>query len=95
MASSNYVIARVDSAAGRQLLRDLDSPGAPRWNSETKRAMTYLGLNDTANALTALEHATDKKHHWQAGSSLADPTFDSIRHSARFRALLQRVKLAP
>jgi len=89
-----YGLAKTgDTSAARQLLRGLDAR-APAWGDETQRAMTYLGLGDTAQALSALERATAAKELWLITSDLGDPAYDRIRESARFRRLLERVGLA-
>jgi tetratricopeptide (TPR) repeat protein len=89
-----YGLAKTgDTLGARQLLRSLDAR-PPQWGDETQRAMTYLGLGDTANALAALEHASDAKELWLITSDLGDPGYDPIRASARFRKLLERVGLA-
>jgi len=52
-----YGLAKTrDTLGARQLLRRLDAR-APSWGDETQRRMTYLGLGDTASALSALERA--------------------------------------
>jgi hypothetical protein len=61
---------------------------------QTRRAWTFLGLGDTASALTALERATDRKEIWPAMYAASDPIYTSIRESARFRQLLKRVGLS-
>ena len=61
---------------------------------ETLRAFAMLGAGDTAQALTALEHATDSDEKWPFWMSLSDPALAPIRSSARFKVLLQRVGLA-
>ena len=87
-----YVIAKAgDTAAARQLLRAQDAEVPQRGFAETRRSYTYLGLGDTAKALTALERATDAREVWASTLSVYDPLYDSIRESARFRALLRRV----
>jgi len=89
-----YGLARTgDTLRARELLRGLDAR-PPRWGDETQRAMTYLGLGDTASALLALERASDAKELWLITSDLGDPGYDPIRGSARFRKLLDRVGLA-
>jgi len=94
-AGAGYVIGRSgDSAAARQRLRELDAETPQRWGAETRRAFTYLGLGDTARALSALERATDGKEIWFVFNGVTDAMFDSIRGSARFQALLRRVGLA-
>jgi serine/threonine-protein kinase len=94
MANSYFLVARIDSAAGRQLLRDEDAKTPQRYGSESRRAATYLGLRDIASALTALERATGGKEHWHAQGSMLDPMLDDVRDSRRFRELLKQVKLA-
>lgn len=81
-----------DPAAAREELRRLNAE-APRWGQEGGRADIYLGLGDTASALAALERATDAREFWAVSLGPADARYDSIRHSARFRELLERVGL--
>jgi tetratricopeptide (TPR) repeat protein len=89
-----YGLAKTgDTLGARQLLRGLDAR-APSWGDETQRGMTYLGLGDTASALSALERASDAKELWLITSDLGDPAYDPIRGSARFRKLLERVGVA-
>lgn len=61
------------------------------WGDETQRAFTYLGLGDTASALSALERAAAAHELWIITSDLGDPAYDPIRGSARFRKLLESV----
>ena len=89
-----YGLAKTgDTLGARQLLRGLDARPAV-WGDETQRGMTYLGLGDTANALAALERASDAKELWLITSDLGDPAYDPIRGSARFHKLLERVGVA-
>jgi len=89
-----YGLAKTgDTLAARQLLHALDAR-PPQWGDETQRGMTYLGLGDTANALSALERASAAKELWLITSDLGDPAYDAIRGSARFRKLLERVGVA-
>jgi serine/threonine-protein kinase len=89
-----YVIAKTgDTTAARRLLRAQDAEIPQRGFAETRRSYTYLGLGDTANALAALARATDAREVWPSTLSVYDPLYDSIRESARFRALLRRVRL--
>jgi serine/threonine-protein kinase len=91
-----YVIARTgDTATARQRLREQDAQTPPPGFAETRRSYTYLGLGDTANALSALERATDAREVWPSTLSVYDPLYDPIRQSVRFKALLRRVGLAP
>jgi serine/threonine-protein kinase len=94
--TGGYVIARSgDPQATRELLKRLDAVTPPRLMAESERAFDYLGLRDTASALSALERATDRKEWWPLAIPPADPVYASIRGSARFQALLRRVGLAP
>jgi serine/threonine protein kinase/tetratricopeptide (TPR) repeat protein len=81
-----------DVAGARQVLQRLDTR-PPEWGDETQRAFTYLGLGDTANALAGLERATAAGELWSQDAALTDEMYDSIRHSARFRVLIDRVGL--
>jgi tetratricopeptide (TPR) repeat protein len=89
-----YVIGRVDPTAARRRILEMDAETTQSHNAETRRAMIYFGLGDTARALTALERATDVGDHWHASNGAFDPVFDAVRDSPRFRALLRRVGLA-
>ncbi len=93
--SREYVIAKSgDPETARRLLRELDAQTPQPWGAEGRRALAYLGLGDTAKALSALERATDGKGNWASGNSpTLDPMYSSIRGSARFQALLRRVGL--
>jgi len=91
-----YVIAKSgDTAAARLRLQKQDAESPEPGMAETRRAYTYLGLGDTARALSALERATEAKEMWPALISFLDPLYESIRRSARFQALLSRVGLSP
>jgi serine/threonine-protein kinase len=93
--TDRYVLARVDPVAARQRLQELDVQRPQRWGAETNRVMIYLGVGDTALALSALERATDSNEIWHAGAvGYSDPLFDAVRGSARFQATLRRVRLA-
>jgi TolB-like protein len=81
-----------DVAGARLVLQRLDTRPA-EWGDETQRAFTYLGLGDTANALAGLERATTAGELWPQDAALTDEMYDPIRHSARFRMLLDRVGL--
>jgi serine/threonine-protein kinase len=88
-----YQLAKSGDVAGaRQLLERLDAR-PPQWGDETQRAFTYLGLGDTARALAGLGRATTAGELWPSDAGLNDEMYDTIRHSARFRVLIDRVGL--
>jgi TolB-like protein/tetratricopeptide (TPR) repeat protein len=92
-APVGYQLAKSGDVTGaRQLLERLDAR-PPEWGDETQRAFTYLGLGDTANALAALERATTAGELWPSDAGPTDEMYDSIRHSARFRVLIDRIGL--
>ena len=87
-----YVLAKTgDLEAAREELRKLNAP--PRPGQDGRRAEIYLGLGDTASALSALERATDAKDLWALSLGPGAQSYDAIRHSARFRAMLVSVGL--
>jgi hypothetical protein len=81
-----------DIEGARQVLRRLDSK-THEWGDETQRALTYLGLGDTASGLSALKRATDAGEIWALQVPVLLAPFDSVRGSATFHALLKRVGL--
>jgi Flp pilus assembly protein TadD len=56
-------------------------------------ARVYLGLGDTARALTMIERAAAQHDMSFSTEVLAEPFFDPIRHSPRFAAVVARVGL--
>jgi eukaryotic-like serine/threonine-protein kinase len=89
-----YLLAKAgDPAAARRLLQEWDAAAAQPWYAETRRAFTYLGLGDTAQALSALERADARGENWALFAGPSDPLFAPIRRSAQFRALLRKVGL--
>ena len=88
-----YLMAKLGDVEGaRQVIRSLDARPTV-WGDETRRALTYLGLGDTAHALSALERATDAGEIWPTNIPVPQEPYDAIRKSARFRVLLERVGL--
>ena len=92
--SKGFQLAKAGDLEGaRQLLHAMEARRPAEWGDESRRAFAYLGLGDTASALTAFERATAANELWPLSMPVADPTYDSIRRSARFRELLERVGL--
>jgi len=91
--SNRSMLARLgDPEAAREALRTLDAE-PPRRGQAGRRADLYLALGDTANALSALERAAADSGLWPITLDMGDSKYDAIRHSARFRELLERVGL--
>jgi serine/threonine-protein kinase len=87
---SAYVLAATgDRAAAVATVRELET--RPEWSVATGLTYAYLGLGDTARALSALEAAA------RAGErpylTFADPMFDPVRRSERFAAAVRRLGL--
>jgi eukaryotic-like serine/threonine-protein kinase len=77
-------------------LKTLDGTRPASGMLHTAHAAAMLGLGDTAQFLGALERATDAREMWASTMGVINSRmFDPVRGSARFRALLTRVGLAP
>ena len=90
-----YVLGKLgerDSVLER--LRILENTRPPPPRVHTARASAMLGLGDTAQALEALERASDAKELWFWGMVPTGPNVAGVRGSARFNALLTRVGLS-
>ena len=90
--SAGYVLgATGDTAGAKATLRELERHPRGDWQVRPSLTFVYLGLGDTARALSALEESA------HAGEPpvipLADPMFDPLRRSARFAAAVQRLGL--
>ena len=76
-----------DRAAATKTVRELEARPRGEWHVARALSYAYLGLGDTARALTALEASA------RAGEApiipLADPMFDPVRRSARFAAAVR------
>jgi serine/threonine protein kinase/TolB-like protein len=83
-----YVLgATGDTAGAAGIVRELEARPRGEWHVARSLSYAYLGLGDTARALTALEASA------RAGESpvipLMDPMFDRVRGSARFAAAVR------
>ena len=76
-------------AQSREIARQLETrPGA-----SAAAARVYLGLADSARALTLLERAAAQHDVSLSTEVLAEPFFDPVRHSPRFAAVVARIGL--
>ena len=82
-----------DTAEAMSLLRAAQRATPRPRDLDLFIAYTMLGKGDTAEALTALERVVDEKVEWATIESTLDPIYDSVRRSARFRALMRRLGL--
>jgi eukaryotic-like serine/threonine-protein kinase len=81
---------RVNQA--REIARLLESR-TTKSASGSAAARVYLGLADTARALTLLEQAAARHDVSFSTEVLAEPFFDPVRHTPRFAAVVARVGL--
>ena len=77
----------------RQIASSLESSVGRRNSAPAAAARVYLGLADTARALTLLERAVEQHDVSFSTEVLAEPFFDPIRKSLRFAAVVSRVGL--
>jgi serine/threonine-protein kinase len=82
-----------DVPAARAIIRDLERKRPHPWAVHFTLAWAYLGVGDTARALTALERSTDAHEIWPNWFTLFEPVYDPVRQSARLGVLAQRVGL--
>ena len=89
---ASYVLAASgDRAGATSMVRELEARPRGEWAVETGLTYAYLGLGDTARALSALETAV------RAGERpylpFVDPMFDPLRRSPRFAAAVRQLGL--
>ena len=95
IATKAFVTARIgDHVAARAIARRATTDVAGAWFRETTQAYSALGMGDTAQALSALERATDADEIWMLYNSVGDRMFDPIRRAPRFQVLLRQIGLA-
>jgi serine/threonine-protein kinase len=83
-----YVLgATGDRAGAAATVRELAARPSGEWQVATAISYAYLGLGDTASALSALETAARASE--RPLISLSDPMFDRVRRSARFAAIVR------
>jgi serine/threonine-protein kinase len=81
------------TAQARDIARRLEASTGKQSSAAGAAARVYLGLGDTAQALTMLERAAAQRDMSFSTEVLAEPFFDPIRHSPRFAAVVTRVGL--
>ena len=83
LAAGDYVMARQE--ARRALERDKDI---------VQRALLYAVLDDEAEIIRTLEHATVREWMLAIDAAVLDPAFDRYRSSAPFQQLMKKVVAA-
>jgi serine/threonine-protein kinase len=90
-----YVLAASgDADLAHARLAELDAVSPEPWLANSRRVLAYLGLGDTARALSALERAIERKEILLVTIGANAPVYDPIRRSERFREALRRAGLA-
>jgi serine/threonine-protein kinase len=87
-----YVLgATGDRAGALAIVRELEARPRGQWYVASALGYAYLGVGDTARALSALEAAAVT--HERPTLTFADPVFDPVRQSRRFAAVVTRYGL--
>jgi len=82
-----------DTARALAILRHLNSIPDTTWIVHLSRAYVYLGIRDTAQALSEMESGLDRGEIVPIFLPYSARFVDPIRHTARFAAILRRVGL--
>ena len=89
-----YTLGKLgDTADARAVVRSLEALPETKGFKYNALAMAYVGLGDTARALTALEHADAAHEAWPLFHRLSDALWTPLRQSARWAAVARRVGL--
>jgi hypothetical protein len=71
----------------------IDAKPDTTWMVHTSGVYAYLGVRDTARALTEMEAAVRNRETIASYLPLADPVFDDIRGSQRFARVVKQLGL--
>jgi tetratricopeptide (TPR) repeat protein len=90
-----YAIGRSgDTVAARRTIAELRAMPKDTWLVHTGLMYAYLGLRDTASALTELEVALKAHEFTPKWETFADKMFDPLRGSSRWARAVEAVGLA-
>jgi serine/threonine-protein kinase len=97
MSTAPYVLAKLgDTASANRRIDALESNNPRPWFTGMNRASVLLARGDTSAALDALEQVNRAIGPlWASFIPLLDPSYDAVRSSARFRALVRGAGLEP
>ena len=84
-----------DTARARAIWRELHAKSDTIWMIHAARAYEYLAARDTSRALSELEAGVDAGEIVPLQVMFVERNLDSVRHSARFAAIVRRVGLDP
>ena len=82
-----------DTARASAIRRTLNSKSDSTWLIHISRAYAYLGIPDTARALSEMESGLDHGEIVPILIPWGDRQVDPVRHTARFAAMVRRVGL--
>ena len=82
-----------DTARASAIRRNLNSKSDTTWIIHISRAYAYLGIPDTARALSEMESGLDHGEIVPILIAWSDRQVDPVRHTARFAAMVRRVGL--
>jgi serine/threonine protein kinase/Tfp pilus assembly protein PilF len=92
-ATLGWVLARAGKRReAEELLRELETVARASYVSPVAFAIFHLGLGNVDRALDWAERAYQEKRGWLAYMKV-NPMLDPLRNEARFKALLQKMRL--
>jgi len=95
MTNAPYIFAKVgDTATANHVVREMDTRTPRPWFADIARASVLLAAHDTGAALTAIERSQRTSGAiWVFYIPLGDPTYDEVRKSPRFAAVLREANV--